>query len=104
MCTTAHFAVCVRSANVLGGHQALVSRFGYVPQGSEHMGAGVRTRAPRDALHVVLTTGFSTGTHVNPNSTGRNKNQEQTPCAKAQENPSRVWYETLTRRRNELGV
>ncbi|XP_065491995.1 inner centromere protein-like [Caloenas nicobarica] len=35
--------------------------------------------------------GSNEGTRVNPNSEGQNENQEQTPCAKAQENPSHVW-------------
>ncbi|PKK17261.1 inner centromere protein A-like [Columba livia] len=35
--------------------------------------------------------GNSEGTPLSPNSEGQNKNREQTPCAKAQKNPSLVW-------------
>lgn len=43
-----------------------------------------------DASHVALTAGFSTGSHVNPNSEPQ-KSQEQSHCAKTRQNSSRTW-------------
>jgi len=60
------------------------------------------TGALQDSLHMMLTSSFFPGSCVNPNSERQNKNQEL--CAKSQENPSRIWYETCARRRSEPGV
>ncbi|XP_031449157.1 inner centromere protein-like isoform X2 [Phasianus colchicus] len=46
---------------------------------------------PAQDLSPEQQTGNNKGSCVNPNGEAQNKNQEQTHCAKSQENPSRLW-------------
>lgn len=100
--TIACFTVYVYNSDVPGSHPGfwfltLVTCHGALSTRE----LKTRTGALQDALHMVLITGFFTGSCVNPNSEPQNENQEQCHCAKSQEDPSCIWYETFRRRRNE---
>lgn len=99
---TACFTAYGHNADVPGGHPGFW--FGslvpcYRALSAQELETGIG--ALQDASHAVLTTGFFTGSCVNPNGEPQNKNQERPHCAKTQENPPRIWYETFARRRNE---